>query len=98
MGWRPISELKPVLGESYVVAWPDGNWSVVMWKENPRWPSKMEDCKTDEEKEFLAAHPQPYFGDPVELDDYDMARPSNAPVLYLPFEDPPCDEAWKWTD
>lgn len=88
--WRPISELKPVLGKRYVVAWANGEWNIVMWKTNSRWGVAMLDdpsC-TEDYRQFIKSHPQPYFGDESELDDYEMALPENAPTLYLPFQEP----------
>ena len=68
------------------MAWPNGSWGVVMWKTNPRW---------DDDQEMLKTHPQPYFGDPDEFDDYDMAMPENAPSMYLPFDEPEATQGGK---
>lgn len=75
--WRPIAELDPILGRNYVVRWRNGEWGVSMWKTNSRW---------EKDAAMLRTHPQPYFGDTCEYDDYDMALPENAPTHYIDIE------------
>lgn len=58
-----------------------------MWKTNARLDDKP--YLTDEQRNELRKYRQPYFGDPVESDDYDMAIPENAPTHYVELSDPP---------
>lgn len=85
--WKPISELEPELWQRYVVRWPDGEWGIAMWKYNSRWGEHEyahgKKMTTDDEREFSRTHPQPYFGDPNEQDDYDQALPENAPTHFI---------------
>lgn len=82
MPWRPISELKPVLRERYIVAKPGDDWYVAKWKMNSRLDPPAHRALTNTERAERAQFVQPYFGHPEEMDDYDEAKPENAPTLY----------------
>ncbi len=85
--WRPIAELKPELWQRYVVRLPNGWWGIAMWKFNSRWGDHEHNpnrhSQTAEDLEFSRTHTQPYFGDPEESDDYDMALPVNTPTHFI---------------
>jgi hypothetical protein len=84
--WRPIAEA-PKDG-SRVLCWAPG-WEpcFLIWKLNPR----ITDMRSLPGDANIETHPQAYFGDPLEMDDYELAAQGHGPTLYMPLPLPPED-------
>lgn len=78
--WVPIDSAPRVGGKSVIVCWagrPD-SVSLLVWKTNDRIASAR---KSGQDLDGMV---DSYFGDPVEYDDYDLAKPENFPTHWLP--------------
>jgi hypothetical protein len=82
-GWRPI-ETAPKDGTP-IVCWANG-WEPLFlcWKTNRR---IVEARKLDPAQ--VSDMTDSYFGDPNEMDDYDLAKPGNGPTHFMPLPPPP---------
>ena len=89
-GWQTI-DTAPKDGSTIICAIAgQKDWSLRAWKDNPRLlpTSGLSEANLA----WLAARWKPYYwGDPVEMDDYDLALPENQPTHWLPT--PPIPEA-----
>lgn len=79
--WRPI-ETAPRDGSRVLCVGPNVGPDFLVWKTNPRIVA------AHQAGQFLD-HVASYFGDDIELDDYDYALPENAPTLWLPLPELP---------
>ena len=81
-GWQPI-ETAPKDGAEVLCYWAgQGGPELLVWKTNPRIVSAHERGTAMDLDES-------YFGDPVEMDDYDLAEPGKGPTHWLPIPSPP---------
>ena len=91
MDWQPIATA-PKDG-SRVVCWRSGMDSpeVLVWKTNGRLIHPDDAAAFNAGKlsaparSSVEGHDASYFGDPHEMDDYDLARPENFPTHWLDF-------------
>jgi hypothetical protein len=81
--WQPI-ETAPKDGSRIVVLWPDGWADFAVWKTNSRIVLGRE-----LNEQGAVGLSDSYFGDPNENDDYDLAKPENAPTHWMPLPEPP---------
>lgn len=84
MQWQPI-EMAPKDG-SQVLVWREG-WDIclLIWKTNHR---IVEARKVGEDVFGMS---DSYFGDPIESDDYELAKPGQGPTHWLPLPPVPVE-------
>lgn len=80
-GWQPI-ESAP---KGRILCWASG-WEpcFLEWKTNTR-ISRARKCGDS----FAMQLNESYWGDPSEMDDYDLARPGGGPTHWMPLPEPP---------
>jgi hypothetical protein len=79
--WRPIDENTPRDGSLVLCCWKGSDEPCLLrWKTNDRIVrAKARGQSNDDLVDS-------YFGDPDEWDDYDLAKPANAPTHWHPYD------------
>lgn len=86
--WQPI-ETAPKDGSRVLCCWVGGEPCFLVWKTNRRLLKPEYRELSAEEKAWLEQFSNPYFGDPNEDDDYDLARTGKGPTHWMPLPEPP---------
>ena len=82
--WRDI-ESAPKDGSLVLCCWAGGDTVVLLrWKTNDRITQALA-SKDPDAIAYWAGYSDTYYGDPVEWDDYDLAKPGNGPTHWLPY-------------
>lgn len=91
MEWQPI-ETAPKDG-SRVLCWAPGwdNPTFLIWKHNRRLDRPKYGHLSQDEETWLEARLADYFGDPDEMDDYELALVSGGPTHWMPLPELPQD-------